>query len=178
MTIRSVKSRTFSTNSLFAAFCLGLIGWGLLHAWGLSVRTGLLFHSLAAIPGLVLSGVVLYRYRQHWPVDAAACAARQKPGLKRARDYRAVASCLLMAGIGFVIAILISGGSLFALALAAMGMVFVPWTKIAVFRDHFFLASGLVGAGLCWDWSCWTGQHTRWVTCWLPGFSRLLLAQC
>ena len=59
-----------------------------------------------------------------------------------------MASCLLLLAIGFGIALLIGSGSVFLLALAIMGMVFLPWTKIVVCRDHFFIFLGLVGAGV------------------------------
>jgi hypothetical protein len=114
----------------------------------------MLFHVLAAIPGMVLSGVTLHRYRQHWPVNATGCAGQQK----LAWDYRAIASYLILVATGFSIALFISGGSLFLLALATMGMVFVPWTKMAVCRGHFFFASALVCAAallglVMWRWS-------------------------
>lgn len=142
MRIRSAKSRSFSTNSLFTAFSLGILGWGLLHAWGISVKAGIFFHALAALPGSVLSGVVLYRYRQHWPVNARGFAGKQP----LSRDWRTAAFYLMLVAAGFAIALLISSGSLFLLALVT-GMVFVPWTRSAVCRDHFFFASALVGAG-------------------------------
>ena len=147
MSMPSAKSRTSSTNSLFAAFSLAVIGWGLLHAWGLSVNTGIFFHALAATPGLVLSGLVLYRYRQHWPVNASGIALPHKQDLKLPWDYRAVAFYILLSGVGFCIALCINGGSIFLLSLAAMGMALVPWAKIPACRDHFFFASALVEAG-------------------------------
>lgn len=143
MSIHGARSRTFATNILFPAISLAVIGWGLLHAWGINVNIGIRFHALAALPGLVLSGVALYRYRQHWPINATDCVGRQK----LAWDYRAIALYLMLVGTGFSIALLISGGSLFLLAMATMGTIFVPWTRIAVCRDHFFFASALVGAG-------------------------------
>lgn len=147
MSIHSARSRTFSTNSLFAAFSLGGIGWGLLHVWGVSVKTGIFFHALAAIQGLVLSGAVLYRYRQHWPVNETDSAGSHRQDLKLPWDYRAVAIYLLLIGVGFGIAPFISAGSAFFLVLAIIGMVLVPWSKIAVCRDHFFISSALVEAG-------------------------------
>lgn len=148
MTMRSPKSRNFSTNSLFAAFSLGLIGWGLLHAWGISVRVGVSFHALAVVPGLVLSGIALYRYRQHWPADPTPWAGKQKHGLQLPWHPRAIASYLLLLAIGFAIALLIKTGSMFLLVPAMIGMIAAPWTKIAVCRGHFFASSALLQAGV------------------------------
>jgi tellurite resistance protein TehA-like permease len=108
-----------------------------------NVKAGVLFHALAAIPGLVLSGLVLYRYRKHWPILAAASAGR--PDLSW--DYRALVFYLIPVATGCGLALSISSGSLFFLVLAAMGTVLIPWTKITVCRDHFFLSSALVGTG-------------------------------
>jgi len=143
MRIRGEKSRTFSTNSLFTALTLGMIGWGLLHAWGISVKTGMLFHALAAIPGLVLSGVVFHRYRQHWPIKAAAGAGQAE----RSWHYRALVLYPIPAAAGFGFALSINSGSLFLVTLASMGMILVPWCKISVCREHFFFSSALTGAG-------------------------------
>lgn len=147
MTIHSAKRRTLATSSLFAAFALGGIGWGLLHAWGISLKTGLSFHILAAIPGLVLSGVVLYRYRQHWPVNPSDGAVSLPNEPKFPWRYQTLAFSMLLIGIGFSLALFIRNGSAFLVALGAIGTVLVPWEKIAICRDHFFFASALVGAG-------------------------------
>lgn len=147
MRVRSAKSQTFSTHSLFPAFFLAMIGWGMLHAWGLGVDMGMLSHAFAAMPGLVLSGLVLYRYRQHWPLKAGSLALPHEQDRKPACAYRTVAFCLLLTGIGFGIALIISSGSLSLLILAAAGMMFVPWAQMAVCRDHFLLASALIEAG-------------------------------
>lgn len=146
MRIPSAKSRTFSTNSLFSAFSLGIIGWGLLHAWGVSVKAGILFHVLAAVPGLFLCGVVLYRYRQHWPFNATGIALPNKPDLTLPWDYRSVAFYLLLIGVGFNIALFISRGSIFLLSLAALAMALVPWANISVCRDHFYFSSAVIDA--------------------------------
>lgn len=146
MSIPSAKSRTFSTNSVFSAFSLAVIGWGLLHVWGLSLNVGTLFHMLVAVPGLVLCSMVLYRYRQHWPLKATGIALSNTPDLKLSWDYRAVAFYLLLIGMGFGIALFIRLGSAFLLSLAALAMVLFPWAKISICRDHFYFSSALVDA--------------------------------
>lgn len=143
MSIHDAKSRAFSTNGLFSAFLLGGIGWGLLHAWGINLKIGILFQALAAMPGLALSGIVIYRYRKHWPVEASECTGQGELSW----DLRAIAFYLVLIAVGLSIALLISGGSLFLLALAAMGTIFVPWTRIALCRNHFFFSASLVGIG-------------------------------
>lgn len=146
MKIHGAKARTFSTSSLFAAFSLGIIGWGLLHAWGIYVKTSILFHALAAMPGLALSGIALFRFRQHWPLDAANPASQQDRRVRLPWHYRAMACYLMLAAIGVGIALLIIDGYMVLLASAAVGMFCVPWAKISVCRDYFFLASGIITA--------------------------------
>jgi hypothetical protein len=146
MKIHGAKARTFSTSSLFAAFSLGIIGWGLLHAWGIYVKTSVLFHALAAMPGLSLSGIALSRYRRHWPVDAANSASRQERRSGLPWDYRAIACYLILVAAGAGIALLIIDGYMALLALAAVGMFCVPWAKIPLCRDYFFLTAGIITA--------------------------------
>jgi hypothetical protein len=52
---------------------------------------------------------------------------------------------LLASGLG--VAALVAAGSLFLLVLAASGLVIVPWTKIPVCRDHFFVSATMVATG-------------------------------
>lgn len=143
MSTNGTKSLNFSTNSLFPAFSLGLIGWGVLHIWGLGIKTGIHFHVLAALPGFCLSSLVLYRYRQHWPVNPGVAGGRKRLSL----DYHSIASCLLLAAAGFSIGFITSGGSFFLLVLMCIGMISIPWTRLAFCRSHFFFSSALVAGG-------------------------------
>jgi hypothetical protein len=43
------------------------------------------------------------------------------------------------------VGLLTGGSSLFFVAAAAAGTVIVPWTRILVCRDHFFVASAVLG---------------------------------
>lgn len=134
----SPRSRNLATNSLFGAFFLTLFGWGLLHAWGVHIHARVLTHILLAIPGLALAGVTLYRYRRHWPIDH---------GSRFHLDFRAISCCLLLAAAGLGLALFVIDGSIFLLALGALGMVLVPWTRISVCRTHFFISSAMMTAG-------------------------------
>lgn len=100
----------------------------------MGVKTSMFFHVVAAIPGIFLSGVALYRYRRHWPAGAAPNGAQPTQARKLLWDYRALACYLLLAATGFGIALLIIEGAMFLLALVAVGMVYIPWAKISVCR--------------------------------------------
>lgn len=143
MSTNGTKSLNFATNSLFPAFSLGLIGWGVLHIWGVGIKTGIHFHILAALPGFSLSSLVLYRCRQHWPVNQAVVAGQK--GLSF--PYHSIASCLLLAAIGLCIALITSRGPFFFLMLMCSGMISIPWTRLAFCRAHFFFSSALVVGG-------------------------------
>ena len=136
MGLSSARSRTLSTNGLFGAFFLTVFGWGLLHAWGMQVEVSLLFHILFAIPGFVLCGITIYRYRKHWPLGTPARV-----------NGRAMMTCLLLPAIGAGMALLAVSGAFLLLPLTAFGAILFPWSRIAACRNHFFMSSALIGAG-------------------------------
>lgn len=145
----SVRSRNFATHSLFGAFVLTVFGWGLLQAWCLQVRAGVLLHLVVALPGLVQCGIILYRYHQHWPI-APKHASDQQPNVRNHAWGRALAPYLLLIAVGAVAALFVMAESFFLVMLAALGLVMVPWARISICVHHFFLSSLslLIGAAL------------------------------
>ncbi|OON60724.1 hypothetical protein B0920_17335 [Massilia sp. KIM] len=138
------KSRSFSVNSLFPTFVLAIFGWGMVHVWGLRAGAGVTFHAFFAIPCCVLAGLVIYRYKHHWPVPSSR-QGETLAGKSRTR-LRDVTSILVPVGIGLALALVVSMDSLFGLALLSIGLNCVPWTKLPICRDHFFGAVFLVEA--------------------------------
>jgi hypothetical protein len=141
------RSRNLATNSLFGAFFLTMFGWALLHVWGIYAHAGVLLHTLFAVPGLVLAGVTLYRYRRHWPIGNGSFFKQKKQGLNLQWDFRAISSYLLLVAVGVGIALLVTGGSVFLVVLVATGIVLVPWANISVCRNHFFFSSAMLAVG-------------------------------
>jgi hypothetical protein len=132
------RSKNLATNSLFGIFFLTVLGWGLLHAWGISVHASARVHAVFAVPGLVLAGITLYRYHRHWPIDN---------GPNFPWDFRAISSYFLLVAVGIGVALFVIGGAVFLLTLVAAGVVFVPWAKISVCRRHFFFSSAVMTFG-------------------------------
>lgn len=144
--MNNARARTLATNSLFSALLLSTFGWGLFHAWAIGIGAGGLVHALVAVPGLALSGLVLHRYSLHWPARAASSNHGTESGRHPWIPIFA-ASYLLLPATGGTIALLVNHGSLFALVIVTLGLIFVPWTKFAFCRDNFFLALTMIAVG-------------------------------
>jgi hypothetical protein len=144
--MRTAGTRTWATNGLFGAFILAAFGAGLLHAWAVQARAEALIHVLIAIPGAALCAIVLYRYSRHWPARLAPLYKKRRRGMRSLDAASALGSgMLLLTGIG--LAFVIAAGSAVLLVLAALGLALLPWTRIAVCRNHFFVSAALVGTG-------------------------------
>lgn len=141
------RPRNLATNSLFGAFFLTIVGWGLLHAWAIQVHAGVLLHALFAVPGLALSAVTLYRYRRHWPIDNGSFFKQKNRWSTLQQNLRAISSYLLLIAVGAGIALFVIGGSVLLFMLVALGLVLVPWTNIPICRKHFFFSSAMLAVG-------------------------------
>ena len=146
MAMHSARTKSLATNSLFGVFFLSAFGWGLLQTWAVEVSASIFVHALIAIPGMAMSGVVLYRYARHWPNCQPASNA-QRAGSRWSFDYRTSTWYLMLAVIGIGMSMVVGGGSLFLLTLAVIGLIAVPWARISVCRDHFFIAAAVLGGG-------------------------------
>lgn len=140
MYLRDAKARTHFTNCLFVVFLFSVLGWGLLHAWVFNFRLPARLHGVIVIPGLVMSGLAIYRYRLHWPANPAERVNQKQFEWKNATWY------LLLCAIGVGFAQVISG-SVALLAVLGSAMTVIPWAKIPVCRDHFFISVALLGSG-------------------------------
>jgi len=89
-------------------------------------------HGVLIAPGLVLSGLSLYRARLHWPVVNIATPAR---------NVRNVGWYILLFAIGTLLGVFISVGSALILGVAAPLLYLCPWMKIPVCRSKFVVSS-------------------------------------
>lgn len=144
--MRSARTRTCATNGLFAAFIMAGLGSGLLHAWAVQARASGTIHLLAAIPGVAICAIVLYRYARHWPARVTPLYSKRRRG-PLPLAAAAAAGCALLFGAGLAMALAVAAGSAALLVLVALGLGVLPWTRIAVCRDHFFMSAAIVGAG-------------------------------
>jgi hypothetical protein len=138
--------RTLATNSLFTAFLLSVSGWALFHAWAGGIGAGAFVHVLIAIPSMTVCGLVFYRYSLHWPARGTGSEG-EKEGRGRSLSRISIAWCFLLLATGIALAWIVDYGSLFLLAMVVAGMIFIPWTKISLCRDHFFVSVGLILIG-------------------------------
>lgn len=142
MVIIDEKTKRFAANSIFPSFVYGLLGSvltlvGAAHmhgSWGLYVFLG--------APGLVLSGLALFRARVHWPAVSTGTPSL-RPG--------ALGGYLLLLAAGASISIVISAGSVTLVGVVAASTYLIPWTKIPVCRARFVVSSlVMLGGAIAW----------------------------
>jgi hypothetical protein len=172
MTIGSEKDKRFLANSIFPSFfyaalslVLGQVGAAQMHgSWSLRVFLG--------APGLVLSGLALFRARLHWPaVDAAKPSPRA----------RALGSYLAPLAAGVSISVLVFEGSALVLGAVAALTYLLPWTRIPVCRDRFVVSSLVMLAGAI-AWGVTRGRPdplyfmiAAWILCIAPMCMHVLI---
>jgi hypothetical protein len=143
--MQNARTRTYATNGLFAAFILALLGWGLAHAWAVQAGMDRLVHGLLSLPGLALCAVLLVRYARHWPARLVPLYRSRRRGLAALAVATGAAGVLFFTGLALALAVV--EGSAVLLVLAALVLALLPWTRLSLCRDHFFLSTLIVGAG-------------------------------
>ena len=143
--MQNATTRTYATNGLFAAFVLALLGWGLAHAWALQAGMDRLVHGLLSLPGLALCAVLLVRYARHWPARLVPLYRSRRRGLAALAVAAGGAALLFVTGVGLALAVVEE--SALALVLVALVLALLPWSRLALCRDHFFLSAVIVGGG-------------------------------
>jgi hypothetical protein len=142
MITNEAKSRVTLTNRIFSSFVLSVFGWGLIQAWSLRYGASVMINGLVAAVGLALSGVAIHRCLRHWP---SAATSKQEAFIE-ATKVRTIGWSTLLVAIGCVLGVL-AAADLFLLAVFAVGVNFVPWSKIPVCHSHFFVSAGMIGSG-------------------------------
>jgi hypothetical protein len=142
-----MKLETTSRHHAFSAFVLSILGWLLLQAWNFQIGAGVRFHAFTALVGLALAGACFLRCRLYWSPSTRAGPITQQPGpFAQMRMVDAGSSIILLA-IGIFMAQLARAGWVFPFAVFAVGLTFIPWSKIALCRRHFLASSLIVGLG-------------------------------
>lgn len=132
------KNKRFAANSLFPSFLYAALGLVFGQAWAAQVHGSWGLHVFLGLPGLGLSGLVLFRARLHWPAASA-----DTPPLRA----RVLGWYLLLLAAGACIGVLVSIGSALLLGIAAAITYLVPWTKIPACRAGFVVSSVVTLAG-------------------------------
>jgi len=138
MSIIDEQTRRIAANSIFPSFVYAALGLmlGQLGASQINGSWGL--HVFLGIPGLGLSGLVLFRARLHWPAGSADITAL---------PARAWGSYLLLLVAGICTGALVVAGSVMLIGVVPALTYFLPWMKIPVCRGRFVMASVAVLAG-------------------------------
>lgn len=138
MAIIDEKTRRFAANSMFPSFFYAVLGLVLSQVGAVQLRGSWALHVLLGLPGLVLSGLALFRARLHWAATDADSPSLCAQGL---------VWYLLLLAAGVCIGILFSAGSALLLGIVAALTYLVPWTKIPVCRTRFGVSSVTLLAG-------------------------------
>lgn len=109
MSIIDEKTRRFAANSIFPSFFCTVLGLVLSQAGAVQLHGSWGLHAFLGMPGLTLSGLLLFRARVHW---TAADAGRPS------RNTHVLGWYLLLLATGICIGILFSAGSVALLYLA------------------------------------------------------------
>ena len=138
MSIIDEKSKRFAANSIFPTFFYGAFGLVLAQVGATQMHGSWGLHVFLGLPGLVLSGLTLYRARLHWPAASAGM-----PALRA----RALGGYLLLVVVGACMGALVSAGSVMLLGMVASLTYLLPWMKIPVCRGRFIMSSMAILAG-------------------------------
>lgn len=112
-------------------------------SWGLRVFLG--------APGLVLSGLALFRARLHWTAVNAAIPPS---------SARALGWYVALFAAGVAIGVLVFEGSIVLLGTVAAMTYLLPWSRIPVCRNRFVVSSLVMLAGAI----AWGVTRGRWET--------------
>jgi hypothetical protein len=138
MSISDDKTRRFAANSIFPSFFYAALGLVLGQAGASQMHGTWSLHVILGVPGLALSGLVLFRARLHWSAVSAGM-----PSLRA----RALGWYLLLFVAGACTGALVCAGSVMLLGMAAASTYLLPWTKIPVCRARFVMSSAAILAG-------------------------------
>jgi hypothetical protein len=138
MSIIDEKTKRYAANSLFPTFFYAALGLVLAQAGAVQMHGSWGLHVFLGVPGLALSGLALFRARLHWPPASAGTPTPRA---------RALGWYLLLLVAGACTGALVTAGSVMLLGVVAALTYLLPWMKIPVCRDQFFMSSVAILAG-------------------------------
>jgi hypothetical protein len=142
MSIGDEKNKRFLANSLFPSFFYAALGVVLTQAGAAQIHGSWGLHAFVGIPGLVLSGLALFRARLHWP----AATTGMQPSRSRALGWG-----LLLVAAGASIGVLVSAGSVLLVGMAVPFTYLLPWAKIPMCRRRFAVSSlAMLAGAIAW----------------------------
>ena len=130
----------------FIAFVFSLAGWALLELWFLRTGAGFLAHGTAALVGLWLSFLSIRRPS----IGPSDRSQRERSATQEHRKFRSADAgwTLLLLAVGGVLGVLVLRGGTIALGAAAIGLSFVPWSRVHFCHNHFGAACMTVWIGM------------------------------
>lgn len=146
MSIWSEKDKRFAINSVFPSLFFSALATVLGQAGSAQMHASWRVHGVLVAPGLVLSGLSLFRARLHWPAVGAAALSRSA---RHAGWY------LALFAVGTLFGVFVSAGSVLLIGVAAALMYLLPWMKLPVCRGRFVVSAlVMLGGTLAWGVAC------------------------
>ena len=129
-------------NGAFSVFVFSILGWALIEAWCVAIAAPIAFQILAALIGIAIAAIGCRRYRAQWP--ALPPEQVRSNGM---RKFGVACGCLLVVITGNVLGRLALSQFISPMLVFAMGLTFVPWSRVPLCRRNFFKSSILFVSG-------------------------------
>lgn len=142
----------------FCTLAFSFFGWALLQTSLTVAGVTVAAHAIVAVLGLTFVANAFRQCRLYWIEFGSAAAMRKRPFLAyMLKDSNAAWGALLLL-MGGVLGALVLWGWVTPLLAFAIGLTFVPWSRIPLCRFHFIVSISLIATGAGNGQS--TGQHS------------------
>lgn len=131
-------------NSAFGGLASAAIGFLLLEAGCILLKTRVLAHLLAVAAGATLVLLMLRRFLRYWPPTAESLSRQDQHARHQLRRVLRISAYAIVGAAGYFSARWLSYGFISPLILLAAGLVVAPWTRLSATRAHC-LGYGSVG---------------------------------
>lgn len=139
MNMFSSKPSASAPAPSFIGFVFSLTGWAFIEVWFIGRHVGPGAHLVPALITLYLAFSSIRRSklaREDFRTDDHPSAPqRDKPGAKQ------LGWALMLMLAGAMMGVLIGTNSVFFVGIGAVGLSYVPWSRVPLCRDHLIVAS-------------------------------------
>jgi hypothetical protein len=115
-------------NHAFTVLVFCLVGWGLLESWLLAIRATPALHIALPLPALCIAAVSARRYRRDRKITGHSYPLPAQGS--RSLNVKDIGWALFLLAAGGIMGISILGGSTVLLGAVAIGMSFIPWSRV------------------------------------------------
>lgn len=146
MTVESKKEIQIAEFALNGVL-FSLLGFVMLGALNLQMKTGVLAWLVTALPGVLVLALSARRCRRHWPCLGKGWTSRSAWALAERIDLATVVAFVAVLGLGGLFGRLAASGFVTMMGFLAVGASALPWWKVRAFQRHLPAACLAVPAG-------------------------------